>query len=210
MVKTFYPHREFSAYLFDFDGTIADTMPPHLDAWNKALNLYGLSLSQEQHMEWAGRPTREIVKLLNELHQIEMSVDEISKAKEASYMDLIAHVKEIIPVVDIIRASHGKIPMAVVSGSRRKPVEATLKHLSLSSYFDAIVCAEDYVNGKPAPDCFLKAATLLKVRPEDCLVFEDANLGIQAAHNAGMACLRVSEHPELGHGLSPVVPAKKD
>lgn len=201
MIETFYPGREFSAYLFDFDGTIADTMPPHLDAWNKALGLYGLTLSRDQHMAWAGRPTREIVKLLNELHDLEMSVEDISKAKEIHYMSSIPLVKGIVPVVDIIRAAHGKIPMAVVSGSRRKPVEATLDHLEMRSLFDVLVCAEDYTIGKPAPDCFLKAASLLGVRPEDCLVFEDAALGIEAAHNAGMACLQVGDS-SAGHPLS--------
>jgi HAD superfamily hydrolase (TIGR01509 family) len=63
------------------------------------------------------------------------------------------------------------------------------------------VCAEDYTNGKPAPDCFLKAASLLKVDPKDCLVFEDAVLGLQAAEAAGMPSLRVNEHPTVGHEI---------
>lgn len=206
MLKKFFPERDFAAFLFDFDGTIADTMSVHRDAWNKALGVYGLSLTLEQHLGWAGTPTRGIVKLLNELHGVELPVDEILKNKEVHYYGSLSGVKEIIPVVDIIRASHGKIPMAVVSGSRRKPVETTLAHLQLTKYFDVLVCAEDYANGKPAPDCFLRAASLLKTKAEDCLVFEDAILGIKAAHAAGMQCLRVEEHHELGHDLSLSVP----
>lgn len=202
MIKAFYPRREFSAYLFDFDGTVADTMPAHHNAWNKALSLYGLSLSPEQHQEWAGRPTREIVRLLNELHNVEMSVEQISQTKESHYLNSLVDVTGIVPIVEIIRSSYGKIPMAVVSGSRHRPVEETLKHLKMTHFFDALVCAEDYVNGKPAPDCFLKAADLLGVEPENCLVFEDANLGIQAARAANMACLRVTTHPDLGHQLA--------
>src|SRR5690606_33253220 len=121
MIKSYFPNREFAAFLFDFDGTIADTMAAHHDAWNKALGIYGLSLSVQQHLDWAGRPTREIVKLLNELHQTEMSPEEVSKNKEAHYLQSLVNVKEIIPVVDIIKSSHGKTPMAVVSGSRHKP-----------------------------------------------------------------------------------------
>lgn len=208
MVKTFFPDRDFAAFLFDFDGTVADTMSVHRDAWNHALGVYGLNLTLEQHLGWAGTPTRGIVKLLSEMHKVDLPVDEIMKNKEVHYFSSLHGVKEIIPVVDIIRASHGKIPMAIVSGSRRKPVETTLKHLQLEKYFDTLVCAEDYVKGKPAPDCFLRAAEILKVKPEDCLVFEDAELGILSAHAAGMACLRVSEHKELGHELTLSVPIR--
>ena len=109
MVKTFFPDKEFAAFLFDFDGTIADTMPPHFDSWNHALSLYGLSLSTQQHQSWAGRPTREIVRLLGDLHGVELAVEEI------------------------IKASFGKIPMAIVSGSRRKPVETTLGILGMAN-----------------------------------------------------------------------------
>ena len=204
MVKNFYPDREFKAFLFDFDGTVADTMPAHLVAWNKALGVHGLGLSLEEHLNWAGRPTSEIVKLLSELHKIELSYEEISKSKEFHYMGSISSVKGIIPVVDIIKVSHGQVAMAIVSGSRRKQVQTTLSQLGMSHFFETLVCAEDYVVGKPAPDCFLKAAAILKVEPKDCLVFEDGNLGIQAALAAGMACLRVSEAPELGHALSKI------
>ena len=201
MVKAHFPDHEFQAYLFDFDGTIADTMPPHLEAWNKALGVYGLSLSREQHMAWAGRPTREIVKLLNEMHSLEMSIDEIAKTKENFYLSSVDQVRGILPVMEIIKVAQGKIPMAVVSGSRRRPVQATMEFLGISDLFDALVCAEDYQVGKPDPECFLKAASLLQVKPENCLVFEDAELGIQAAHAAGMACLRIIEDSRLGHQL---------
>lgn len=206
MVKTFFPDRDFKAFLFDFDGTVVDTMPPHFQAWNKALALYELTLSREQHLGWAGRPTREIVRLLGELHGKELSYDDISRAKEEHYLNALGSVREIIPVMEIIRASHGKIPMGIVSGSRRKMVEATMKQLGLEKYFGVLVCAEDYVNGKPAPDGFLKAAALLHAAPEECLVFEDAVLGIQAAHNAGMPCLRVSER-DGAHALDLAMPS---
>jgi beta-phosphoglucomutase family hydrolase len=197
MLKRYFSNQNFAALLFDFDGTIADTMPSHFEAWNKALGLYNLTLSREQHLSWAGRPTREIVKLINELYLKDMSYEEIAKAKEIHYMQSLSSIKEVVPVVEIIRHYHGKLPMAVVSGSRHKPVETTLDHLGLKKYFDALVCAEDYVNGKPAPDCFLMAASLLNVEPKNCLVFEDAELGIQAGRAAGMTCLRVNQNQEL-------------
>lgn len=202
LVKKFFPDRDFKAFLFDFDGTVADSMPVHRAAWNVALAVYGLELTLEQHLQWAGRPTREIVRLLSEHHKKDLPLDEILKNKETHYMKELPNVKAVVPIFDIIKASVGQIPLAIVSGSRRKPVETTLEQLSMRNYFDLLVCAEDYKNGKPAPDCFLKAASLLKVEPADCLVFEDGILGMQAAHAAGMTCLKVAEHAELGHELS--------
>lgn len=193
MVQNFYPEREFKAFLFDFDGTVADTMPVHFDAWVHALKVYNLKFTIEQHRGWAGRPTAEIVRLLSEMHGVALPVEEILKQKEIYYLGSGANVKAIVPVLEIIKASHGKVPMAIVSGSRRKAVESTLTQLGLAPFFEILVCAEDYKNGKPAPDCFLQAAEALKVKPEDCLVFEDGLLGIQAANAAGMECIRVSE-----------------
>lgn len=202
MVKHFFPDRDFKAYLFDFDGTVADTMPGHLLAWNHALKSYDLILTKEQHHGWAGRPTREIVRLLSDLHQIDLSEDQVLKDKEIHYFQNLHEVKAIVPVVEIIQAAYGQIPMAIVSGSRRKAVETTLEILKMRHYFQPLICAEDYVQGKPAPDCFLKSSQILKVKPEDCLVFEDGILGIQAAIAAGMEYLKIEVHPEGGHQIS--------
>lgn len=202
MMKQFFPDREFKAFLFDFDGTVADTMPSHYAAWNHALSFYDLTFTREQHMSWAGRPTREIVRLLSELHGVELSVDDILKNKEEHYSNSLSKVTAIVPVFEIIQAAYKKIPMAIVSGSRHRPVETTLDLLNMRHYFDVLICAEDYKNGKPAPDCFLKAADVLKVDPIDCLVFEDGILGVQGARAAGMECVFIEEHNEGGHKMS--------
>jgi beta-phosphoglucomutase family hydrolase len=201
MVQTFYPDRAFKAYLFDFDGTVADTMPGHFDAWDQTLKAYNLTFTREQHRAWAGRPTQEIVRLLSELHKVDLPLDEILKTKEVHYSKSVHLTKAIVPVVEIIQAAHGKIPMAIVSGSRRYAVESTLKLLKMDQYFDLLVCAEDYGHGKPAPDCFLKAAEYFKISPTECLVFEDALLGIQAAQAAGMEYLKIEVHAEGGHRI---------
>ena len=197
MMERYFPKQTFKAFLFDFDGTIADTMPAHLDAWNKALKIHRLTLSHEEHLEWAGRPTRQIVELLNQKHGTSINAEDFVRAKEAVYLASISQVRAIASVVDIIKSYSGKVLMAVVSGSRHKPVELTLAQLDLAKYFDVVICAEDYVNGKPDPDCFLLAAEKLQVPPNTCLVFEDASLGIEAAKRAGMACLRVTDKHDL-------------
>lgn len=201
MLKDFFPDRDFKAFLFDFDGTVADTMPAHLEAWNHSLGFYDLTLTREQHQAWAGRPTREIVRLLSEHHGVDLSADEILHTKEVYYSKKMDQIQAIVPVLEIIQASYQKIPMAIVSGSRRKAVETTLKLMKLDHYFELLVCAEDYVHGKPAPDCFLKAAQYFKVQPIDCLVFEDGLLGIQSAQAAGMDYLKIEVHPEGGHRI---------
>ncbi len=202
MIETYFPNKKFAALLFDFDGTVADTMSAHFHAWNQALNIYGLNLTLEQHLQWAGQPTREILKIIGKQHQVDIPVEAFLKSKEDLYFSSIANVKGILPVVEIIKAFHGKIPMAIVSGSRRKPIEATLNQLELKEYFSVVIAAEDYLIGKPAPDCFLQAAKALNVQAADCLVFEDAELGIQSAKAAKMACLRVIQNSDLNYELS--------
>jgi beta-phosphoglucomutase family hydrolase len=197
MLKNYFPERDFKALLFDFDGTIADTMDAHFSAWNKALAIYNLTLSREQHLAWAGRPTKVILQLLNDLHKIQIPPEDFLKEKERFYTALHHEVKAIVSVLEVIQHYHKILPMAVVTGSRRKQVETTIHQLKLAAYFDVLVCAEDYANGKPAPDCFLLAAKKLNTRPEDCLVFEDAQLGIEAALSAGMTCLKVDHDHDL-------------
>lgn len=194
MLKTYYPDHEFKGLLFDFDGTVADTMGAHLKAWNIGLADYGLSLSREQHQAWAGRPTRMIVQMLNELHKVEIAIEKFLEEKEIHFFSSLHEVQEIAPVVDIIKHYHGKLPMAVVTGSRRSPVQRVLKHLELTRYFTELICAEDYSHGKPAPDCFLLGASRLGLQPAECLAFEDAPLGVESAQKAGMECLFISNH----------------
>lgn len=205
MLKKFYPNKDFKALLFDFDGTVADTMGAHLSAWNKGLSSYNLTLSRDQHLAWAGRPTHQIVGMLNDLHNTKIPVEQFLKDKEVHYLDVLHEIKAIEPVLDFIKFYHKKLPLAIVTGSRRKMINITLEHLQLTEYFDLLVCAEDYKNGKPAPDCFLQAAEKLHLKPEECLVFEDAILGVESALNAGMDCLKIT--PE--HTLEVQTPSKK-
>jgi HAD superfamily hydrolase (TIGR01509 family) len=104
---------------------------------------------------------------------------------------MLPDLKAIPEVVEHIHAQHGRIPLAVVSGGRRTSVVRSLTTVQLLDRFETIVGADDYVNSKPAPDAFLLAAQRLGVTPKQCLVFEDTDLGIQAATAAGMASVRV-------------------
>jgi HAD superfamily hydrolase (TIGR01509 family) len=111
--------------------------------------------------------------------------------KESLYFKLLPQLKPVPDVLEHIEAQHGRISFAVVSGSTRESVIASLVSLKLLDRFDTMVCAEDYTKSKPHPEAFLLAATKLGVAPEACLVFEDTEMGIQAAIAAGMASVRV-------------------
>ena len=94
-------------------------------------------------------------------------------------------------MLEHIHAEHGRIPFAVVSGSTRESVTASLASLNLLDRFEALVCAGEYAKSKPDPEGYLLAAEKLRVDPKSCLVFEDTNMGIQAAAAAGMAYVKI-------------------
>ena len=178
--------RQFGGYIFDCDGTIADTMPLHIVAWTKAMKHFGGIFPEELFYSLGGTPATVIVGMLNEKYGLSMDPVLTVRCKEDYYLQMIPEVKPIEPVLAIARKMHGLVPLAIASGGHREIVIATLRALRIESIFTAIVCAEDYVNGKPSPDPFLKAAMLMGVAADACVVFEDTAIGIEAAKAAGM------------------------
>jgi len=191
-MKLTLPPGPFRAYLFDCDGTIADSMPLHYIAWSKALGEYGCTFDEQLFYSWGGKPAVEIIADLNKMQDLNMPPEALAEHKEDLYFALLPQLQAIPEVVDIIQAEHGRIPFAVVSGGRRNSVTNSLTTLGLMDKFETIVGAEDYKNSKPAPDAYLMAASRLGVAPRDCLVFEDTDMGIQAATAAGMASVKIA------------------
>ncbi|MEI6322130.1 MAG: HAD family phosphatase [bacterium] len=185
------PARDFDAYIFDCDGTLADTMGLHYEAWKLALEPHGAQLAEDLYYVWGGRPTKEIVESLNEMQGLSMDAEALVHIKEELYFSLLPGVQPIEEVVRFARSLHGKKPIAVASGGGRKSVHSTLEGLGLMDLFDVIVTSEDYKNGKPAPDPYLVAARRLGVEAGGCLVFEDTETGRQSALAAGMKCVMV-------------------
>jgi HAD superfamily hydrolase (TIGR01509 family) len=185
------PAGSFDAYLFDCDGTIADSMPLHYVAWKKALGEWNCEFAEELFYAWGGRPTAEIIATLNQMHGLSMPVESVANRKEELYFELLPELKVVPEVLEHIEAQHGRIPFAVVSGSARDSVTASLEMLKLLDRFDTLVCAGEYKKSKPDPEAFLLAASRLGVAPKHCLVFEDTEMGIQAATAAGMASVKV-------------------
>jgi HAD superfamily hydrolase (TIGR01509 family) len=185
------PAGTFKAYLFDCDGTIADSMPLHYVAWKRALGEHGCEFPESLFYSWGGMPTVQIVATLGAQQGIAMDAEEVAHRKELMYYDLLPQLQAVPEVLEHIQLSHGRIPFAVVSGGNRQSVTNSLRTLGLLDKFDTLVCSEDYTRAKPDAEPFLVAARRLGVAPEDCLVFEDTEMGIQAATAAGMASVKV-------------------
>src|SRR5687767_8744057 len=149
--------------IFDCDGTIADTMPLHYQAWLAALQEHSIDFPEAMFYEMAGIPTRRIIEILNEKHGYNLPVDEATDRKENLFIEMIPKVAPIEPVVTLVRQFHGQLPLAVATGGTRAICHKTLQALGLDGYFQAIVTADDVEHGKPAPDIFLEAARRLDV-----------------------------------------------
>ena len=185
------PQGEFAAYLFDCDGTIADSMPLHYIAWKQALGEWNCAFDEKLFYAWGGMPIVEIVATLNKQRGLSIPIEQAARRKESLYFELLPSLKAVPEVLEHIEAKHGQVPFAVVSGSELDSVTASLTTLNLLDKFDTLVCAGDYKRSKPDPEGFLLAASRLGVKPESCLVFEDTEMGIQAATAAGMASVKV-------------------
>jgi HAD superfamily hydrolase (TIGR01509 family) len=180
-----------SALIFDCDGTLADTMPAHYRAWLEILRPHGISFPEDRFYAMGGMPTGKILeKLFSESGKVP-DVESLTRQKEEAFVQKIGEVRPIEKVVAIARRARGESPMAVASGGHRHMVEMTLRHIGILDWFPVVVAAEDTVRHKPEPDVFLEAARRLGVEPAVCTVYEDTDLGIEAARRAGMAWVDV-------------------
>ncbi len=187
---------EIQALIFDNDGTLVDTMPAHFIAWQRSLARHGIQLSEERFYTLGGTPPWRIAKLLAEEQGVEVDVAEVAADKVDEFLRLLDMVRPIEPVIEIARAHRGKLPLAVASGTTRPVLDRVHRRLGLAGWFDAIVTSEDTARHKPDPDVFLEAARRLDVPPDACRVYEDSDLGIEAARRAGMSVVDVrSLHP---------------
>ena len=199
MAKT-QPHQ---AIIFDCDGTLADTMPAHYVAWNQTLSPHGINFTKERFYQLGGTPTVTIIEMLAAEANIQLNAQDLALEKEHAFHKNLHQVGPINPVVEVAKAYHGKMPLAVATGSERWSAQKILEHLEIIHLFDHLVCADDVTNPKPAPDIYLQAANLINTPPHLCLVYEDTDLGIQGATAAGMACIDVRPLCEQAQRSSP-------
>lgn len=187
------PPGDYHAYLFDCDGTVVDSMPLHHAAWKHALREWGCEFPEDLFYAWGGRPVADIIASLNDLNGLTMPMAQVARHREELFRQLLPQLRAVPETLEHIDDAHGRLPLAVVSGSTLESVTVSLRTIGLLDTFDVLVCAGDYSRPKPAPDGFLLAAARLGVAPEHCLVFEDTEMGIQAATAAGMRSVRIPQ-----------------
>ncbi len=184
-------YERYAGLIFDMDGTILDTEPTHRKAWREVLGHYGLQYDIQAMIALNGSPTWRIAQAIIELNQADLDPHALAREKTEAVRSMLLDSVEPLPLVDVVKSWHGRRPMAVGTGSESAIAEALLAHLGLRHYFDAVVAADHVKHHKPAPDTFLLCAQRMGVQPTQCVVFEDADFGIQAARAAGMDAMDV-------------------
>lgn len=180
---------QIEALIFDCDGTLADTMPIHYQAWVAMLDEHSMSFAETQFYAFAGMPSVAIIRQLATEQGVALTADapaRMTADKEARYIELIDSVRPIDEVVAVASHHRGQLPLAVASGGEGWVVDRTLRIIGVAGWMDTVVGAEDTERHKPEPDVFLEAARRLGVQPAGCAVFEDSDLGLEAARRAGM------------------------
>ena len=179
------------ALIFDCDGTLADTMPLHWQAWQTVQRRHNFHFPEDRFYSLGGVPSRDILTMLKAEQRLSLNPIAIALEKEETYLATLNQVGPIHEVVAIAQAHHGLLPMAVASGGTQRIIELVLQHLGIRDLFGAVVTSEDVQNQKPAPDIFLEAARRLGVDPARCRAYEDTDLGMQAIRAAGMDAIDV-------------------
>lgn len=176
------------AFLFDMDGTIVDNCSWHVQAWQAFSERYGNRLTERQILDWMGATNLEYQRRILGREVSPEESRRLEDEKEALYRELYApHMKLAEGLRAFLDEAHRRgVACAIVSGAPRGNIDFICAGLDLFGDFPCIVDASRYARSKPAPDCFLTAASRLGVAPADCIVFEDAVGGITAGRRAGM------------------------
>lgn len=181
--------------IFDWDGVVIDSSGQHERSWEMLANEIGKPLPAGHFKAGFGRKNQEIIPGLLRWSWDPEEVARLGDRKEELYRELVrGQGVRVLPGARELLAAlrDAGLLRAVGSSTPRANIDAIFAATGLGEFFDAVVCADDVKNGKPAPDVFLRAAELLALDPADCLVIEDAHFGIEAAHRAGMLVLAVA------------------
>ncbi|WP_343746841.1 HAD family phosphatase [Chitinophaga sp.] len=183
------------AFIFDLNGTMINDMEFHLDGWHSMLNKLGANMTREEvrgHMY--GKNEELLMRIFGKERFTMQEMLDIAHQKEVLYQEAFRpHLELIAGLPVFLREAAAKgIPMAIGSAANRFNISYVLDNLQLHDFFKAIVSAEDVTTSKPNPEVFLKCATALQAAPADCIVFEDAPKGVEAALNAGMEAIALT------------------
>jgi len=184
------PAGDFAGYIFDLDGTLVDSMPLHYRAWNTAMRQFGLREPLDVNLFYSlgGVNSQSVALTFGKRYGLTLDPEKVMHIKEALYLELMPEIKRIEPVADFAERVAKTHPVAVATGGLMDIAGPALKAAGLDSIFKIVVTPADVPpgRGKPHPDMFELAARRCGVDPKQCLAFEDAAPGIQAATAAGM------------------------
>ena len=179
------------AVIFDMDGVIVDSEPIHNEAEKKSLSKYELDITTEEMESYTGATAKFMYEDLIRKYNIDTTFEKIFDEKEEILYRLFEG--NLFPIKGILELIKGikekKIKLGLASSSHRKFINFILEKLEFKDFFETVVGAEDITYSKPNPEIFLKSTMLLNVKPNECVVIEDAKLGVEAAKNAGMKCI---------------------
>ena len=189
------PQGEFAGFIFDLDGTLIDTMPLHYRAWDAALQAHGLTetLNEDLFYSLGGVPTVRVAELIGAHYGLKLDPVQFEHTKERMFLERLDKVTHVEPVVAFARRMALTHPVSIATGGMPAIAGPAIAAAGLTDLFKIVVTPQDVApgRGKPAPDMFLLAAAKMGVPAGRCLVFEDAEPGIQAALAAGMQVVRV-------------------
>ncbi|TDS17694.1 HAD family hydrolase [Sphingobacterium paludis] len=184
----------YRALLYDVDGTLADNMAAHRASYVATAGEYGIDLDGGIVDELAGWPTVAVAEEIGRRYGKKINVLEFAKRKSAVFIEQF--IQQTLPVDHVFQhllANIGQKKIGLVSGGSRSTLRITLDVIQLTGTYETLVCAGDTPEGKPSPQPFLLAAEQLGVTPQECLVFEDGDPGVQGAIAAGMAWVRTDQ-----------------
>jgi beta-phosphoglucomutase len=184
-----------SGVIFDMDGVLIDSHPIHKRAWEKFFASLGLAVcGNELDFVLDGRKKEDILRhFLGELKPAE--IQEFGRQKEMLFREEASNIEPVEGALDLLEElSSAAIPIALASCGSRSRINFILRELAIQNRFAAVVTGDDVQFGKPSPDIFAKATSLLGISCSDLLVCEDAVSGVRAARAAGIRCLGIADH----------------
>ncbi len=197
---------EVNTLLFDHDGTLINSEKAHYEMWVEVLARYDVELSEVYYTDvMAGVPTSQ-----NAIDVIEhFDLDLTPQALEAEKLVLVKALlnKGAFPLMPFAKETvehlnNQGFTLAIVTGGSKSSVQKTIETYGFSEFISAVVAVEDVKQSKPAPECYLKAMTLLGKTSQECIAIEDTHHGMQAAVAAGVKCVAIPTEHSAGHDFS--------